>query len=61
MCSMLKQEMDARKLSYEMIQDPETMKNKGISHVPVLELPNGQLMQVAAALEYVKGGTANVR
>lgn len=61
MCSMLKQEMDSRKIPYEMIQDYETMKNKGISHVPVLELPSGQLMTTSAALEYIKGGAANVR
>lgn len=56
MCAMLKQEMDARKIPYEMVQEPQTMKEKGISHVPVLELPNGQMMLAAAALSYIKGG-----
>ena len=61
MCSMLKQEMDTRKIPYEMVQDSSTMKTKGITHVPVLELPSGQMMLAAAALEYIKGGTADVR
>lgn len=61
MCAMLKQEMDTRKIPYEPITDQEIMRSIGISHVPVLELPNGQMMLAAAALEYIKGGSANVR
>ena len=58
---MLKQELETRKIPYESITDQEAMRSIGISHVPALELPNGQLMMAAAALAYIKGGSVNVR
>lgn len=61
MCSMLKQELDARHIPYESITNQEEMRSIGISHVPVLELPNGQMMMAAAALAYIKGGADDVR
>ena len=61
MCAMLKQELDARKIPYEPITNQEVMRSIGISHVPVLELPNGQMMLAAAAMDYIKGGSNDVR
>ena len=52
---MLKQELESRSIPYESIMDAAIMQEKGISHVPVLELPSGQLMMAAAALEFIKG------
>lgn len=56
MCEMIKNEMNTRQIPYESITNQEVMKSVGITHVPVLELPNGQMMMAGAALAYIKGG-----
>lgn len=56
MCSMLKQKLDEKKIEYEMITDQQTIISKGITHVPVLELPDGQMLMAQAALQYIQGG-----
>ena len=53
MCDLLKEELQEKEIPYESIMDKEILQNKGITHVPVLEV-EGQLLNTAEALKWVK-------
>lgn len=58
MCEMLAEKLTAAGLEYVKIMDRDVMKEKGITHVPMMQEDDGELMSLAAALKYIKGVTA---
>ena len=53
MCDMLKEELEEHNIQFENIMDLDTLKNKQITHVPVLELEDGSLLKLHEALKWV--------
>lgn len=51
-CSVLEKKMKSKNISFEEINDVETMKAKGIESVPMLEI-NDTLMNFAEAVRWV--------
>ena len=51
-CKILKRKLDDNKINYEIIDDVDTMINKGLSTVPVLEI-NGRMLDFKEAVEWV--------
>lgn len=51
-CSVLEKKMKSKNISYEEINDVETMKAKGIESVPMLEIDD-TLMNFAEAVRWV--------
>lgn len=52
-CRILKERLDAKGISYQICSDVETMKTKGISSVPVLEV-DGELLRMRDAFEWME-------
>ena len=52
-CSMLKKQMDSKKIPYSACYDTDYMISRGFTHVPVLEV-NGTDLQFKEALNWVK-------
>ena len=52
-CVVLKKKLEAKGMDYETITDVATMKAKGISHVPILEV-DGTLYNFTMAVEYLR-------
>lgn len=53
MCMMLKKLLKEKNISYESVMDMNTLTEKGITHVPVLEV-NGKRYEFKDALNLVK-------
>ena len=53
MCSYVKQKLTASKVAFEYVDDSETMKKKGILHVPVLETDDGSMLQGKEIMDFV--------
>lgn len=51
-CKILKRKLDDNKINYEIIDDVDTMIDKGLSTVPVLEI-NGRMLDFKEAVEWV--------
>lgn len=51
-CKILKKKLDDNKINYEIIDDVDTMIDKGLSTVPVLEI-NGRMLNFKEAVEWV--------
>lgn len=51
-CKILKKKLDDNKINYEIIDDVDTMIDKGLSTVPVLEI-NGKMLDFKEAVEWV--------
>ena len=51
-CKILKKKLDDNKINYEIIDDVDTMIDKGLSTVPVLEI-NGRMLDFREAVEWV--------
>lgn len=51
-CKILKKKLDDNKINYEIIDDVDTMIDKGLSTVPVLEI-NGRMLDFKEAVEWV--------
>lgn len=58
MCDMLAGKLAASGVEYIKITDMDVMKSIGITHVPMLQIDDGDLMGLADALKYIKGVTA---
>ena len=52
-CIVLKEKLNACKLSYSINEDIDIMFQKGIKHVPILEV-DGELLDFAAAVRLLK-------
>ena len=53
-CKVLKMKLDQKGIEYENITDVETMKAKGFTEAPKLEV-GGVVMSFKQALEWLKG------
>lgn len=51
-CKILKKKLDDNKINYEIIDNVDTMIDKGLSTVPVLEI-NGKMLDFKEAVEWV--------
>ena len=51
-CKILKKKLNDNKINYEIIDDVDTMIDKGLSTVPVLEI-NGRMLDFKEAVEWV--------
>lgn len=51
-CKILKKKLDDNKINYEIIDNVDTMIEKGLSTVPVLEI-NGRMLDFKEAVEWV--------
>ena len=51
-CKILKKKLDDNKINYEIIDDVDTMIDKGLSTVPVIEI-NGRMLDFKEAVEWV--------
>ncbi len=52
MCAMLINKLNEKNIEYNTITDPQILKNKKITFVPVLEYQN-QLMNLTQALQWI--------
>lgn len=53
MCDHAKEVLTAKHIPYEQIMDADVMSAKGISHVPVLEKEDGNLLSGKALVQYL--------
>ena len=51
-CKILKKKLDDNIINYEIIDDVDTMIDKGLSTVPALEI-NGRMLDFKEAVEWV--------
>lgn len=51
-CKILKKKLDDNKINYEIIDNVDTMIDKGLSTVPVLEI-NGKMLDFKEAVEWI--------
>ena len=51
-CEILKEKLDAKEISYDLVTDVEEMKKLGITKVPMLSV-DGNLMQYRDAVKWV--------
>lgn len=58
MCDMLASKLDAAGMDYVKITGQDVMKIQNITHVPMLETEDGNLMGLGDAMRYIKGVTA---
>lgn len=55
MCYMLKDMLNRNGIEYRMETDTSIMASKGITHVPMVELEDGTLLDAMQAVEAFKG------
>jgi len=55
-CSFLKQELNKRKISFEVCTDDNILNQKNITFVPVVELSNGKQYSFSQALAALRAG-----
>lgn len=53
-CSMLKKQLDSKKIPYEACYDVDYMISRGFTHVPILEV-DGVDMKFKDALNWISG------
>ena len=53
MCDHAKEVLTARNIPFEQIMDPDVIAGKGISHVPVLETEDGNLLSGRSLILYL--------
>lgn len=53
MCDHAKEVLGAKQIPYEQIMDREVIISRGISHVPVLETEDGNLLSGKALVQYL--------
>ena len=53
-CKVLKMKMDKANLNYDVVEDIEIMKEKGIKSIPVVELEDGRILDFSAAIAFVR-------
>lgn len=51
-CKVLKEKLDSKEISYDIISDTSVMINKGIETVPVLEV-DGNVMDFKTAVDWI--------
>ena len=51
-CRILEKKLNEKNVKFEMCEDIDTMREKNISSVPVLEV-NGQMMSYYDAVKYI--------
>lgn len=56
MCHMLAKKMEENNVPFERCMDIDEMEKKGITHVPILETDDGQMLSLAEALQYIAKG-----
>lgn len=54
-CIVLKNLMDKRDMEYEIITDEKIMFQKGVTHVPMLEV-DGVIMEYGEAFKWINDG-----
>lgn len=53
MCDHAKEVLTSKHIPYEQIMDADIMSAKGITHVPVLETQDGNLLSGRSLLQYL--------
>ena len=53
MCEYAKKVLSEKAVEFEQIMDVDVMSQKGISHVPVLETEDGNLLSGKALVQYL--------
>ena len=53
MCDHAKEVLAAHNIPFEQIMDPDVIAGKGISHVPVLETEDGNLLSGRSLILYL--------
>ena len=53
MCDHAKEVLTAHNMPFEQIMDPDVIAGKGISHVPVLETEDGNLLSGRSLILYL--------
>lgn len=58
MCEMLAGKLESAGIPFTKVVDKDILRSSGITHVPVLQVDDGEFMNLAAAMRYIKGVTA---
>ena len=58
-CKVLETKLNQKNIDYEEIDDIDTIKQKGIEELPVLELDDGQLLPFVLANKYINSLESN--
>lgn len=53
MCDHAKEVLTAKHIPFEQIMDGDEIRRKGISHVPVLETEDGNLLSGKSLIQYL--------
>ena len=53
MCDHVKNVLSQKGIPFDQIMDADTIMSKGISHVPVLETEDGNLLSGKALIQYL--------
>lgn len=53
MCDHAKEVLTSKHIPYEQIMDPDMISGKGITHVPVLETEDGNLLSGRSLIQYL--------
>lgn len=51
-CNVLKSKLDSKNIEYKIVEDVDTMQNKGFSSVPILEVDN-EMLDFVNAIKWV--------
>lgn len=51
-CNVLKSKLDSKNIEYKIVEDVDTMQNKGFSSAPVLEVDN-EMLDFVNAIKWV--------
>ena len=54
MCKQLERQLGLKGIEYEECEDVDVMKEKGLTHAPALQVNDGELMDFAAAIRWIK-------
>jgi len=53
LCNTLKELLDEKKIQYEEVDDVQLMLSLGLTHMPMLEIENGERLKYPQALKWV--------
>ena len=54
MCRQLERQLKLKGLEFEECEDVELMKEKGLMHVPALQVNDGEIMDFTAAIKWLR-------
>lgn len=54
MCDHAKEVLSKKNIPFEQVMDESALRSKGITHVPVLETEDGNLLSGKSLIQYLK-------